>query len=528
MAILTNLSDENTLIRKLQAQLKKQEQSIARFEERTQQQEQIIARFEERTQQQEQIIARFEERTKQQEHLIAILEGQLKEKDQRLEDLQQQVKELQSKLTLNSQNSSKPPSSDGLKKKKAIIGSQLKEKKKPLGGQKGHRGHTLAHVDKPDKIIHHQAQSCNNCGRSLNKAKSTKTIKRQVIDIKVEKNVTEHVGHGKACPTCQHKNFPPFPAAAKSYVQYGPQLRAFAVYLQEQFIPRKRLSSLFEELFGIPLSTTVLQSWSQQCAQHLSTWHEDLLTYLKSPEVRVKNLDETSVRVRGSTHWFHVMSAPDYTYYHHSSKRKSLLEGVEGIVVHDHWRPYFQLSEVSAHGLCNAHHLRELQAIIEEKEAVDWSVQMHRLLRIVCHWSKQALSCLAIGRIHRVYDHIIAQGIAYYNSLPALRKPKRGRTKKRKGHNLLLRLFHCKAAVLLCLEDQDVPATNNLAERDLRMGKVKQKVSCCFRSKGGVKDFSVLRSYLSTVKKQGRNILSAIAEALAGNVTFCLAHQGVA
>ena len=211
----------------------------------------------------------------------------------------------------------------------------------------------------------------------------------------------------------------------------------------------------------------------------------------------------------------HIASTILLTLYRVSPKRGSLLENVCGIVVHDHWKPYYTLSGV-LHALCNAHHLRELKALVEiEKE--DWARKMQRLLRVACHATNLARAAEVtlkpglIAVIERCYDAIVAEGVAFHEAQPALGKVgKRGRAPRRVGHNLLLRLLTRKPDVLRFLTDPTVPFTNNLAEQDARMMKVQQKISGGFRSEGGARDFATIRSVLSTARKQGWSLLETL------------------
>ena len=216
-------------------------------------------------------------------------------------------------------------------------------------------------------------------------------------------------------------------------------------------------------------------------------------------------MDETGFRIGGKTQWLHVASTVLLTFYRVSARRGSLLANLAGIVVHDHWKPYYTLTGV-LHALCNAHHLRELKALVEiEKE--DWARRMQRLLRRACHVVNLAreqdgpLKPGLIALIERGYDAIVADGLAFHEAQPALTKTRpRGRPPRRVGHNLLLRLSTHKQDVLRFLVDPRVPFTNNLAERDGRMMKLRQKISGGFRSEDGADDFAVIRSVLSTQK----------------------------
>ncbi len=229
----------------------------------------------------------------------------------------------------------------------------------------------------------------------------------------------------------------------------------------------------------------------------------------------VKHLDETGFRIGGKTQWLHIASTMRLTFYRVAAKRGSLLTDLTGVIVHDHWKPYYTLKGV-LHALCNAHHLRELKALVEiEKE--DWARRMQRLLRRACHAVNLAreqdvpLKPALIALIERRYDAIVADGLAFHEGQPALTKTRpRGRPPRRVGHNLLLRLSTYKQDVLRFLTDPRVPFTNNLAERDGRMMKLRQKISGGFRSEDGAKDFAVVRSVLSTARKQGWDMLQTL------------------
>jgi transposase len=235
-------------------------------------------------------------------------------------------------------------------------------------------------------------------------------------------------------------------------------------------------------------------------------------------QAAVKHMDETGYRVAGVLQWLHVASTLLLTFYHPSPRRGTMLENVMGIIVHDFWRPYFTIKGV-AHALCNAHHLRELKALIDhEKEA--WALAMHRFLRQACHAANLArqrnkkLKPRCVTWMSARYDRILAQGFAFHESQPsfAVTGVRRGRVRRRIGHNLLLRLRDHKADALRFLIDTDVPFTNNQAERDIRMMKLRQKISGGFRTATGVQTFATLRTVLSTARKQGWNILETIAQ----------------
>jgi transposase len=270
---------------------------------------------------------------------------------------------------------------------------------------------------------------------------------------------------------------------------------------------------LMADLFGVHLVTATIARISQDCAERFQGFVEAVRDRVIAAPV--KHLDETGFRIGGKTQWLHIASTMLLTFYRISTRRGSLLANLAGVVVHDHWKPYYTLKGV-LHALCNAHHLRELKALVEiEKE--DWARRMQRLLRRACHAVNLAreqdvpLKPRLIALVERRYDAIVADGLAFHEAQPVLARTKpRGRPPRRVGHNLLLRLGTHKQDVLRFLTDPRVPFTNNLAERDGRMMKLRQKISGGFRSKEGAQDFAVIRSVLSTARKQGWDILATL------------------
>ncbi len=425
------------------------------------------------------------------------------------------IAELERRLGLNSGNSSKPPSSDGLKKPVRV--SSLREKSgMKSGGQFGHAGTTLRRTAIPDATIDHFPETCAGCGASLNKTMSTQLAARQVFDLPDPQPllVTEHRAHTCRCPDCGTQSKAAFPEGVTAPAQYGPRIAGCVLYLQNhQLLPEKRLAMLMADLFGVRLSTATIARFSQNYAARCQAFGDTLREQVA--QAPVKHMDETGFRAAGKTQWLHIASTDLLTFYRVSSKRGSLMENVCGTVVHDHWKPYYTLRGV-LHALCNAHHLRELKALVEiEKE--DWARQMQRLLRMSCHSTNLAreadkpLKPALINLIERRYDAIGADGMAFHEAQPALgRVGNRGRAPRRVGHNLLLRLLTRKPDVLRFLTDPNVPFTNNLAERDARMMKVQQKVSGGFRSEHCAKDFATIRSVLSTARKQGWSLIETL------------------
>lgn len=451
--------------------------------------------------------------------LRAVNEAQRKE----IAAFSARVAELERQLGLNSSNSGKPPSSDGLNKPPRT--SSLREKTgKKSGGQKGHKGQTLTRTATPDRVIDHYPGICPDCGGQPDKTASLGYRPRQVFDVPEPQpvQVTEHRAHTCRCADCGAQTEAAFPEDVTAPVQYGARIAALAVYLRNcQFIPEDRLAALLKDVFGIEISTATIAAMERRKAEELKPVAEDIAQKVK--EAPVKHMDETGYRVGGLTQWLHVAATVFLTFYRTSAKRGALLADVIGIVVHDHWKPYFTMPGV-LHALCNAHHLRELKALMEiEKEA--WAFAMYRFLRQACHAAnlakrkETALDPRFIAWLAARYDRIVAQGLAFHEAQPPPERPNegngkkpRGRKRRRTGHNLLLRLQNRKEDVLRFLTDPSVPFTNNQAERDLRMMKVRQKISGCFRTAGGAEDFAVLRTVLSTAAKQGWNLLRTLQE----------------
>ena len=297
-------------------------------------------------------------------------------------------------------------------------------------------------------------------------------------------------------------------------MQYGKRLGAVVLYLLHyQLLPEKRLATLMADLFGVRLATATIARISHDCAERFQDFANVVRDHVAAAPV--KHMDETGFRIGGKTQWLHIASTMLLTFYRVSARRGSLLAQVVGIVVHDHWHPYYTMTDV-LHALCNAHHLRELKALVEiEKE--DWARRMQRLLRRACHAVNLArtqdlpLKPEIIALIERCYDALVADGLAYHTAQPALTKARpRGPPPRRVGHNLLLRLSTRKADVLRFLTDPSVTFTNNLAERDGRMMKLRQKISGGFRSEQGAADFAVIRSLISTARKQGWDLLQTL------------------
>ncbi|HEV2095402.1 MAG TPA: IS66 family transposase [Chthoniobacterales bacterium] len=435
--------------------------------------------------------------------------------------LKARMAELERRLELNSSNSGKPPSSDGLKKPARVKSLREPSSKKP-GGQKGHKGETLRQANDPNEVVDHYPLACSMCGVGLDPETSVGHSARQVFDLPEPQPlvVTEHRAHDCQCTACGAKTRALFPDGVNAPVQYGARITAFVIYLLHyQLLPENRLAELMADLFGVKVATATIARMSRTCAERLRGFAETVRDLVAG--ALVKHMDETGFRIGGKTQWLHVASTALLTFYRVCAKRGSLLANVVGIVVHDHWKPYYTMQGV-LHALCNAHHLRELKALVEiEKE--EWARKMQRLLRRACHAANRArergvpLKPRLIECFERRYDAILAEGLVFHEAqAPLVRVAmkgggrRRGRAPRRTGHNLLLRLATRKQDTLRFLHDATVPFTNNQAERDGRMMKLRQKISGGFRSLQGAMDFALNRSFFSTAKKQGWNIIDAL------------------
>jgi transposase len=366
---------------------------------------------------------------------------------------------------------------------------------------------------------HHFPSACAECGAALTRDMSAGHAARQVFDLPEPKPliVTEHRAHICGCPACGATTRAAFPDGVNAPVQYGARIAAFVVYLLHyQLLPEARLVELMADLFGVKLSAATVAAMSGACAERLEGLVETIRDLVAGAPV--KHMDETGFRIGGKTQWLHVACTTLLTFYRVCAKRGSLLANVIGIVVHDHWKPYFTMEGVQ-HALCNAHHLRELKALIEiEKE--DWARKMQLLLRRACHAANLAkergvaLKPRLIAYFERSYDAIVAEGLNFHETQPPLEarggEKRRGRAPRRTGHNLLLRFLARREDTLRFLQDPTVPFTNNEAERDGRMMKLRQKISGGLRSLDGAIQFATIRSFISTGKKQGWKIIDAL------------------
>ena len=466
---------------------------------------------------------------------IRYLELTIQQQQVRIQQLEVRVHELEARLSKDSSNSSKPPGSDGLKKKtKSLRG---KSDKKP-GAQQGHVGRGLAQVTTPNVIVTYTPTNCHGCGSNLDQVDGVCAEKRQVFDIPKPKiEVTQHQALEKQCLCCGELNRGIFPENIRGPVQYGERIQALAAYFAHQhFIPVDRVCQIFEDVFDIGISPGTCSNVDERLFRQLESFESSLKTYLLAAQVL--HFDETGMRCEKKLRWVHVVSSQLATLYTIHAKRgqeamdeAGILPLFQGIGIHDHWFPYFAYKQIT-HGLCNAHHLREL-TFIHEQEKEDWAKRMKDLLIFA---KNEFERCLEQGvmpqkillRVEETYGQIITEGFEYHSLLPPLPKGKRGRQKQRDGKNLLDRLKEKRSCVLLFMYDFAVGFTNNQGEQDIRMVKLKQKISGCFRILRGGQIFCRLRSYISTARKQGWNIWDALTEAIRGCPRLLTVHQKMA
>ena len=403
---------------------------------------------------------------------IHALEQQVQDLSARLDVSEKRVRDLEDQLAKNSRNSSKPPSTDGFKKPSPK--SLRKKGQRKSGGQPGHTGHTLKMVEEPDHTEVHRVEECECCHRSLADHEPDCVEKRQVHDLPPRRLVvTEHQGEIKLC-VCGHLNKAAFPEGVNAPVQYGPRARAAAVYLNNyQFLPYERTCELLDDLLACPMSEGTLANIIAECHERL----EDPVARIKEQiaQAAVLHFDETGSRVEGKLWWLHVASIVNAAYYAIHRNRGSeafdaigILPDFIGRAVHDFWKPYFGYS--CFHGLCNAHHLREL-IFVHEQHQQQWADRMIECLLDIKDAVDQAAQTTdrlpekQIQAFEARYQQILDQGYAQnpLPSRPANAKKKRGRRKKSKPRNLLERLDEHRQEVLAFMYDFNVPFENNLA-----------------------------------------------------------------
>jgi len=447
---------------------------------------------------------------------IPLLQAQIQELVAQVQDLHARL----AKATKDSHNSGKPPSTDPLGRKRPR--SQRRRSGKKPGGQLGHPGETLHLVATPDEVVDHRPAVCVGCQASLDEmAPVVLYERRQVRDLPpVRLLVREHRALHVRCRACEQVSVGAFPAEAPSRAQYGPRLRALAVYLlEQQLIPYARVREVFTDLVGAPVSLGTLTRWVRQGAQTLRPVEAQIKAALQ--RAAVLHSDETGVRRAGTLAWAHVASTSRLTHYAIHAKRGSdatdaigILPGYQGVSVHDGWKPYRRYTQCR-HALCNIHHLREL-TFLEEAYDQAWAKELKGALLEM----KAAVEAARLRGEDRLgdakrsafvtrYEELLATGLAA-NPPPERRSGQRGRVKQSPARNLLERLLFGQRETLAFLDDCTIPFDNNQAEQDLRMLKVQQKIAGSFRADTGSEAFACIRGYLSSMRKQGVALLAAL------------------
>lgn len=438
--------------------------------------------------------------------------------------MDERIRRLEAALSLDSRNSSKPPSSDGPYKKPPA--KQTKSAAKKRGGQLGREGKALKMVVDPDHVKVIEPEACSQCGQGLERTPGASIWRRQVFEVPpMGIEVTEYQVVTKVCPCCRTKNRGEFPGGVDGPVQYGDRFRSLVAYLcTHQMIPHERIQESIRDLLGHTMGQGTIHNILGRfhgALEGAEAWIKEMLA--KEP---VLHADETGISVGGHLHWIHNLSSTSATYYHLDKKRgkeamdtMGILPSYGGITIHDHWSPYKKYDTME-HAFCNAHHLREL-TFIHEQEKEAWAKEMGTLLRNAHKAVKKAkekgldrLCASVVGRFLSAYEKILQSARVYDPKAPPDQEKKPGRPKQSKGKNLRDRLWKHKRETLRFITDFRVPFDNNLAERDLRMVKVKEKVSGCFMSLAGGSFFARIRGYISTLKKNKKAVLDHLQDAL--------------
>ncbi len=458
--------------------------------------------------------------------LVETNRGLVAERD----ELKQNNEDLSRRLGLNSANSSKPPSSDGLKRKRRTARSPERERRKRLGRrpgkQKGAPGHHLAQTTRPNQVVELLPAICEKCSGSLvEHAGEAGMEKRQVIDPPPPSGLetTEYRAIKLRCAECGHVTKPGFPEWAKAPVQYGPRMHATVNYLAvHQYVPYERMVEHVRDVYGAKVSVGTLVAMVKRGGQRVLPAVEEIKRQLQ--RAAVVNVDETGCHVGGKLKWVHgaaterlsLLGVDDHRGVD-GIKGLGVLEEMTGIAIHDAWPAYWNVGfeKVSGHGLCNAHHIRELLAVTD-LDGQRWSERMTNLLLEMLGLRNAAMAAgrtelepEQVAALEDAYDRVIREGWR--------ENPRRaGKRQRSKAANLLRRLEEHRDEVLRFLHDFAVPFTNNEIEGDLRMTKLHEKISGGWRSMEGARAFLAVRSYLATARKQGQGMLDVLTAAFEG------------
>lgn len=425
-----------------------------------------------------------------------------------------QLQALEARLAKDSHNSHKPPASDGLKRRPRPARTPSQ---RPNGGQSGHRGHTLDLVATPDVVEVHRPEQCASCGEALAAQPGRLIARRQVFELPpLRMQVIEHQQERVTCPQCAQTTTGTFPESVSGRTQYGPALRALAVYLRMQhLLPVDRTAEVLAAMTRMPIAQASILTWEQAAAHAVAPALQDVQAALK--QARVVHTDETGGRIGKVLHWIHVQCTEFLTVLGWHAKRGyegsaslGVLEHFAGTLIHDRWESYWRVD--SRHALCHAHLQRDLQAVYEATQEA-WAVDLKDLflamhqattewqIKGFCPPDEQAAWEAVFWR--RIED---GEGL----------HPRQPGRKQSDATKLLKALRDHHVAVLAFLYDLTVPFTNNQAEQDLRMVKVQQKIAGCWRTEDGATAFCRLRSAISCLRKQGRDILDALTDLTTG------------
>lgn len=439
----------------------------------------------------------------------------------KINQLEERVKELEDQISKDSHNSNKPPSSDAPFRKPKSLRQKSGKKQ---GGQKNHKGSTLKQVQDPKQIKKISPTGKCDCGKNLRNAEILSIIKRQLFDIIVTPIfVTEYQGEVKKC-SCGQLHYPLFPEIVKKEAQYGPNIKSLAVYLKHYgFISYDRIAELFKDVFKAKISQGTLVNIINECSNRVLP----IVEYIKKGLIdsEVCHFDETGIQIEGSLHWLHSAGTDRLTCYApHKNRGQDAMQEIgilpyfNGIAIHDYWKSYYKFTECK-HGLCNYHHLREL--IFFEEKGEKWALKIKSFLLDIKKEKDENgyLSTCKIKRYKKRLRRLINEGIKIYPE--KIKKNKcRGRPGQSKEYNLLKRFRDRLDEVLRFIINPSVPFGNNLAEQDVRMTKIQQKVSGSFRSMKGAVSFCMIRSYISSIRKCGLSVFVALKSLWSSSVLY--------
>jgi transposase len=452
------------------------------------------------------------------------------------------VEELERELGRHSGNSGKPPSSDSVTQRKEQQEERLSRaerrrrarakakellkgtdtpKRRP-GKQAGEPGARLEPVEDPDRVVDHRPEQCSDCGSDLSWAEVTATERRQVFDLPRRRlEVTEHRAMSCRC-RCGSTTKAAFPAVARATTCYGTTVRALACYMvARQHLPVARAAELLGDALGAAVSTGWLSGITMEAAAGLEPFLEELRRQLISADVL--HADETGARISGARWWFHVACTDLLTLLDCHQGRgveafsdMAVLPFFGGVVVHDGWKSYWSVGHAD-HALCCAHLLRDLASIAQVAQYQGWADQMADLLvaaknAVEAAWDegRSGMTKAELRLWRRRYNAILKAG---YASVPAVH---RAGSYDRDAYNLLSRFDNSRAEIQRHWVDAAVSFDNNQAERDVRMVKLQQKISGCFRTVAGARAFCAVRSYLQTAAKHGVGQLDALNQLFNG------------